>query len=142
IDPERAVIRLAGGEEVRCAVVAGCDGFHGVSRPAAGALEVFERVYPFAWLGILARAAPSSEELIYTHSDRGFALHSMRSPSVTRLYLQVPPDEDVAEWPDERIWEELQTRMATADGAFALNEGEIFEKGVAPMRSFVAEPMR
>ena len=142
IDPERATIRLASGEEVRCAVVAGCDGFHGVSRPAAGELEVFERVYPFAWLGILARAAPSSEELIYTHSDRGFALHSMRSPSVTRLYLQVPPDEDVGEWPDERIWEELQTRMATADGAFSLNEGEIFEKGVAPMRSFVAEPMR
>ena len=142
IDPDRAVIRLADGSELRCAVVAGCDGFHGVSRPAAGSLEVFERVYPFAWLGILARAAPSSEELIYTHSARGFALHSMRSPSVTRLYLQVPPEEDIAEWPDERIWEELQTRMATADGAFSLNEGEIFEKGIAPMRSFVAEPMR
>jgi p-hydroxybenzoate 3-monooxygenase len=142
VDPERAVIRLAGGEELRCAVVAGCDGFHGVSRAAAGELEVYERVYPFAWLGILAHAAPSSEELIYTHSDRGFALHSMRTPSVTRLYLQVPPDEDIADWPDERIWEELQTRMATADGSFALNEGEIFEKGIAPMRSFVVEPMR
>jgi p-hydroxybenzoate 3-monooxygenase len=142
IDPERAVIRLAGGDELRCAVVAGCDGFHGVSRAAAGPLEVYERVYPFAWLGILAHAAPSSQELIYTHSDRGFALHSMRSPSVTRLYLQVSPEEDIGEWPDERIWEELQTRMATADGTFSLNEGEIFEKGVAPMRSFVAEPMR
>jgi p-hydroxybenzoate 3-monooxygenase len=142
VDPERAAIRLAGGEELRCAVVAGCDGFHGVSRAAAGELEVYERVYPFAWLGILAHAAPSSEELIYTHSDRGFALHSMRTPSVTRLYLQVPPDEDIADWPDERIWEELQTRMATADGSFALNEGEIFEKGIAPMRSFVVEPMR
>jgi p-hydroxybenzoate 3-monooxygenase len=142
IDPDRAVIRLADGSELRCGVVAGCDGFHGVSRPAAGALDVYERVYPFAWLGILAHAAPSSEELIYTHSDRGFALHSMRSPSVTRLYLQVPPGEDVGAWPDARIWEELQTRMATADGSFSLNEGEIFEKGVAPMRSFVAEPMR
>jgi len=144
LDGDRPVVRLASGEEVRCAVVAGCDGFHGVSRGAVPdeALTVYERVYPFAWLGILARAAPSSEELIYTHHDRGFALHSMRSPEVTRLYLQVAPDEEVEAWPDERIWEELQTRMATADGGFLLNEGEIFEKGIAPMRSFVAEPMR
>jgi p-hydroxybenzoate 3-monooxygenase len=136
------VVRLADGSELRCEIVAGCDGFHGVSRPAAGDLDIYERVYPFAWLGILARAAPSSEELIYTHHDRGFALHSMRSPSVTRLYLQVAPDEDIEAWPDERIWEELQTRMATEDEEFALNQGEIFEKGIAPMRSFVAEPMR
>ena len=144
VDPERGVIRLAGGGELRCAVVAGCDGFRGVSRAAVpeDALSVYEHEYPFAWLGILARAAPSSEELIYTHHDRGFALHSMRSPEVTRLYLQVDPDEDVEAWPDARIWEELQTRMATADGGFALNEGEIFDKGVTPMRSFVAEPLR
>ncbi len=144
VDPERGIIRLAGGEELRCAFVAGCDGFHGVCRAAVPdeTLSVYEREYPFAWLGILARAAPSSEELIYTHHDRGFALHSMRSPDVTRLYLQVPPGEQLDAWPDERIWEELQTRMATADGGFALNEGEILDKSIAPMRSFVAEPMR
>jgi p-hydroxybenzoate 3-monooxygenase len=144
LDGERPLIRFGDGEALRCAIVAGCDGFHGISRAAVpeDALTVYEREYPFAWLGILARAAPSSEELIYTHHDRGFALHSMRSPEVTRLYLQVPPGEDVEAWPDERVWEELQTRMATSDGDFALNEGEIFDKGVAPMRSFVAEPMR
>jgi p-hydroxybenzoate 3-monooxygenase len=141
IDPERPLIRFGDGDELRCAIVAGCDGSHGVSR-AAVPHTAYERVYPFAWLGILARAAPSSEELIYTHHDRGFALHSMRSPEVTRLYLQVAPDEDLDEWPDERIWEELQTRMALEDGGFALNQGEIFEKGITPMRSFVAEPMR
>jgi p-hydroxybenzoate 3-monooxygenase len=144
VDPERGVIELASGRELRCAVVAGCDGFHGVARGAVpeGTLAVYEREYPFAWLGILARAAPSSEELIYTHHDRGFALHSMRSPEITRNYLQVAPDERIEDWPDERIWEELQTRMALADGSFALDEGEIFDKGVTPMRSFVAEPMR
>ena len=145
IDPERGVIRYGDGDdELRCAIVAGCDGFHGVARAAVPEreLSVYEREYPFAWLGILARAAPSSEELIYTHHERGFALHSMRSHEVTRNYLQVPPDEQIEDWPDERIWEELQTRMALADGSFALDEGEIFEKGVAPMRSFVAEPMR
>jgi p-hydroxybenzoate 3-monooxygenase len=124
-------------------VIAGCDGFHGVCRQAVeDALTIYERVYPFAWLGILAHAAPSSEELIYAHSDRGFALHSMRSPEVTRNYLQVAPDEDLGEWSDERIWAELQQRFATADGEFLLSEGEIFEKGVTPMRSFVAEPLR
>jgi p-hydroxybenzoate 3-monooxygenase len=141
IDPERPLIRFGDGDELRCAIVAGCDGFHGISR-AAVPHTVYERVYPFAWLGILARAAPSSEELIYTHHDRGFALHSMRSPEVTRLYLQVAPDEDLDEWPDERIWDELQTRMALEYGGFALNQGEIFDKGITPMRSFVAEPMR
>jgi p-hydroxybenzoate 3-monooxygenase len=142
IDPETGVVRYGDGSDVlRCAAIAGCDGFHGVARAAVPA-EVFERVYPFAWLGILAHAAPSSEELIYTHHERGFALHSMRSPEVTRNYLQVAPDEDIEAWPDERIWEELQTRTALADGSFSLNEGEIFEKGIAPMRSFVAEPMR
>jgi p-hydroxybenzoate 3-monooxygenase len=141
IDAERPLIRFGGGGELRCAIAAGCDGFHGVSRTAVPH-TAYEREYPFAWLGILARAAPSSEELIYTHHERGFALHSMRSPEVTRLYLQVPPDEDVGRWPDERIWDELQTRMALEGGDFALNQGEIFDKGITPMRSFVAEPMR
>ena len=105
-------------------------------------LRIYEREYPFAWLGILAEVAPSSEELIYCHHDRGFALHSMRSPTLTRLYLQCAPDDDIEEWPDERIWEELQTRLATADGGFALEQGPIVEKGITPMRSFVAEPLR
>jgi p-hydroxybenzoate 3-monooxygenase len=134
----------AGGEEreLTCRVVAGCDGFHGVCRGAipAGALRVYEREYPFAWLGILARARPASE-VIYVHHDRGFALHSMRGPEITRNYLQVAPGEDIAAWPDDRIWEELQTRMATDEG-FRLEEGEILDKGVTPIRSFVAEPMR
>ena len=123
-------------------MIAGCDGFHGVCRDAiADRLTVFERVYPFAWLGILARSKPSSEELIYANHERGFALHSMRSPSVTRSYLQVSPEEDIDEWPDERIWEELNARFEL-DSGFSLNEGEIFEKGVTPMRSFVVEPMQ
>jgi p-hydroxybenzoate 3-monooxygenase len=129
--------------ELRCAFVAGCDGFHGVSREEipSGMLSVYEREYPFAWLGILAEVAPSSEELIYCHHERGFALHSMRSPRLTRLYLQCAPDEDIEEWPDARIWEELQTRLATSDG-WTLGEGPIVEKGITPMRSFVVEPLR
>jgi p-hydroxybenzoate 3-monooxygenase len=129
--------------ELRCAIVAGCDGFHGVCREAipAGTLSVFEREYPFAWLGILAEVAPSSEELIYCYHERGFALHSMRSPRLTRLYLQCAPDDDVAEWPDERIWDELRTRLAT-DDPWTLGEGPIVEKGITPMRSFVVEPLR
>jgi p-hydroxybenzoate 3-monooxygenase len=103
-------------------------------------LTVYERVYPFAWLGILAEAAPSSEELIYANHERGFALHSMRSPSVTRLYLQCAPDEDLAEWPDERIWEELSIRLSRA--GWRLNQGPILQKGVTGMRSFVVEPMQ
>jgi p-hydroxybenzoate 3-monooxygenase len=129
-------------QELRCDVVAGCDGFHGISRDSvpAGELTVFSREYPFAWLGILARVAPSSEELIYCYSDRGFALHSMRSPELTRLYLQCSPDEDLDTWPDERIWEELQARFALS--GWKLGEGPILEKGVTGMRSFVVEPMR
>ncbi|WP_433517848.1 4-hydroxybenzoate 3-monooxygenase [Nonomuraea sp. CA-143628] len=132
-----------GGERLDCDVIAGCDGFHGVSRPSIppGVLRLFERDYPFAWLGILARVAPSSEELIYARTERGFALHSMRSPTVSRFYLQVPPDAIVAEWPDERIWAELKARLETVPG-FVLETGEIFEKGVTPMRAFVAEPMQ
>lgn len=146
LQSERPAVRYShdGAEhELRCDVIAGCDGFHGICRPSIpeGVLSVYERVYPFAWLGILARARPSAEELIYANHERGFALHSMRSPEVTRLYLQCEPDEDIDEWPDQRIWEELQTRFELDDG-FSLNEGEIFERGITPMRSFVVEPMR
>jgi p-hydroxybenzoate 3-monooxygenase len=134
----------AGGDElvIACDAIAGCDGFHGVARAAipADRLAVFERDYPFAWLGILADVAPSSHELVYAHHDRGFALLSMRSPQVSRLYLQCTPDEDLAAWSDERIWDELAIRLA-ADG-FALATGPITQRSVTPMRSFVAEPMR
>ena len=132
------------GEEIdlRCDFIAGCDGSHGVCRESIpeGALTVFEREYPFAWLGILAAAPPSNDELIYAYHERGFALHSMRSPTVTRLYLQVRLDEDLDEWPDERIWDELERRLGLE--GWALNTGEIVEKGVTGMRSFVVEPMQ
>jgi p-hydroxybenzoate 3-monooxygenase len=123
--------------------VAGCDGFHGVSRDAipAGVLRFFDKEYPFGWLGMLAAVAPSSEELIYASNDRGFALHSMRGPKVSRFYLQVAPDEDIAAWPDQRIWEELAARLETVPG-WKLSTGPLIEKGITPMRSFVAEPMR
>jgi p-hydroxybenzoate 3-monooxygenase len=128
--------------EILCDFIAGCDGFHGVCRPTIqNALTIYERVFPFAWLGILAAAPPSSEELIYCYHDRGFALHSMRTPEITRLYLQCAPEEDLAQWPDSRIWEELQTRLATRDGR-RLTEGAVLQKGVTAMRSFVAEPMQ
>jgi p-hydroxybenzoate 3-monooxygenase len=129
--------------ELRCDVVAGCDGFHGISRDAVpnGVLTVYEKTYPFAWLGILAGAAPAATELIYACHERGFALHSMRSPSISRLYLQCHPDEPLDDWPDERIWSELHARLETDDG-WTLNEGPILEKGITTMRSFVVEPMR
>jgi p-hydroxybenzoate 3-monooxygenase len=146
LESERPCIRFSHGgseQELRCDVIAGCDGFHGVCRDAIpqGALSVYEREYPFAWLGILAEVAPSSEELIYCHHDRGFALHSMRSPQLTRLYLQCAPDEELDAWPDERIWSELQTRLGT-DHGWTLQEGPLVEKGITPMRSFVVEPLR
>jgi p-hydroxybenzoate 3-monooxygenase len=127
--------------ELVCDFVGGCDGFHGICRPSipAGALAVRERVYPFAWLGILAQAPPASAELIYAHHERGFALHSMRSPELTRLYLQCAPDEDLAAWPDQRIWRELQLRIGSTGAP--LNEGRVLQKGVTAMRSFVVEPM-
>jgi p-hydroxybenzoate 3-monooxygenase len=129
-------------ERVDCDVIAGCDGFHGVCRDAIGAdrLTIAEREYPYAWLGILAEVAPSAGELIYAYHDRGFALHSLRSPSLTRLYLQVDPGEDIERWPDARIWDELHTRLARP--GWSLNEGPVVEKGITPMRSFVASPMR
>ncbi len=131
------------GQRLECDFIAGCDGFHGVSRNSVpeGVLTVYDRVYPFAWLGILARVKPSSDELIYAATDDGFALHSMRSPEVSRFYLQVPPDASLDDWPDERIWAELRNRLETVPG-FALTTGPIMEKGITPMRSFVAEPMR
>ncbi|HUZ21638.1 MAG TPA: 4-hydroxybenzoate 3-monooxygenase [Acidimicrobiales bacterium] len=136
--------RLGGAEQVlECDYVAGCDGFHGVSRGSIpeGVLTRYERTYPFAWLGILASVAPSTEELIYGFHERGFVLHSLRSPEVSRLYLQCEPGEDIANWPDERIWEELHRRLATRDG-WTLKEGPILEKGITPMRSFVVAPMQ
>ncbi|MFC4946058.1 4-hydroxybenzoate 3-monooxygenase [Pseudonocardia sp. GCM10023141] len=126
-------------QELHCAVIAGCDGFHGITR-GAFAPEMFERDYPFAWLGILAKAAPTHHELVYASHANGFALYSMRSPEVTRLYLQVPPDTDASTWSDGQVWDELGTRLA-ADG-FHLNEGPVLEKSVTAMRSVVAEPMR
>jgi p-hydroxybenzoate 3-monooxygenase len=129
--------------ELVCDIIAGCDGFHGVCRPSipAGVLSTFERTYPFAWLGILAAAPPTHDELIYAYHQRGFALYSMRSPEVTRLYLQVAPEEDIGNWPDQRIWEDLHTRLETDDG-WKLREGAITEKGITGMRSFVVEPMQ
>jgi p-hydroxybenzoate 3-monooxygenase len=125
-----------------CDFVAGCDGFHGVTRGAVpdGVLTELDHVYPFAWLGILAEVAPSTDELIYCNHERGFALHSLRSPELSRLYLQVDPDEDIADWSDGRIWEELQTRFALE--GWTLNEGPIVDKAITPMRSFVVEPMQ
>jgi p-hydroxybenzoate 3-monooxygenase len=144
---ERPRVRYRqGGQnfELECEFVAGCDGFWGVSRDAvpADAVTVYEKEYPFAWLGILAAVAPSSEELIYAyHDELGFALQSMRSPVISRLYLQCRPDEPLVDWPDARIWAELRLRLATDDG-FVLEEGPILEKGVTGMRSFVVEPMQ
>jgi p-hydroxybenzoate 3-monooxygenase len=142
-DRPRVTFADAEGEhELECDVVAGCDGFHGVCRPAipADARTEHEHVHPFGWLGILAEAGASTDELIYAWHERGFALYSMRSPTVSRLYLQVPAEEELAEWPDERIWQELQVRLAT-DG-WRVNEGRILERGISPMRNFVCEPMQ
>src|SRR5579863_3078055 len=132
-----------GRHVVTCDVIAGCDGFHGITRrsiPAGGLTMLAERSYPYAWLGILAAAPPSTDEVIYCRHDNGFALHSMRTPEVGRLYLQVPADEDIARWPDERIWAELRHRMAVP--GWELASGPILEKSITPMRSFVAAPMR
>jgi p-hydroxybenzoate 3-monooxygenase len=129
--------------ELHCDFIAGCDGFHGICRTAIpeGALRIYERDYPFGWLGILAEAPPSSHELIYAHHERGFALLSMRSPKISRLYVQCPPDDDIAKWPDARIWEELHARLETVEG-WKLTEGPVTQKGITGMRSFVAEPMQ
>jgi p-hydroxybenzoate 3-monooxygenase len=142
---ERPVVRYRhdGQEhELRCAVIAGCDGFHGVCRQSipAGVLETWQRDYPFAWLGIMAEIFTPEDELIYALNERGFALRSMRSRHLSRLYVQVDPADDIADWPDDRIWEELHMRLAAP--GWSLPEGPVIEKGVTPMRSFVAAPMR
>jgi p-hydroxybenzoate 3-monooxygenase len=146
-DGDEPAIRFRdrGGAEqrVECDFIAGCDGFHGICRPAipSGALTVYEHAYPYAWLGILAEVPPSTDELIYCNHERGFALHSLRSPELSRLYLQCDPGDRIHVWPNERIWEELHRRFATEDG-WTLNEGPVIEKGITPMRSFVVEPMQ
>ena len=145
LESERPLIRYrheGRDEEIECEVIAGCDGFRGICRPSvpAGVLSEFSREYPFGWLGILAEVAPSSDELVYAHHERGFALLSLRSPELSRLYVQCRPDEELAEWSDDRIWEELQLRLGL-DG-WTLAEGPIVEKGVTGMRSYVCEPMR
>jgi p-hydroxybenzoate 3-monooxygenase len=128
--------------ELRCELIAGCDGFHGVCRTAMpeNVLTTWGREYPFAWLGILADVAPSTDELIYAQHERGFALHSMRSTTVSRLYIQVDPSEKIGDWSDDRIWSELHVRLATE--GWELTEGPVTEKSITPMRSFVASPMR
>jgi len=142
--PEPSIRFRSNGEsaELFCDFIAGCDGFHGICRPSIppGLLSVYERTYPFAWLGILAEAAPSSNELVYSYHDRGFALLSMRTQQLSRLYLQCTPEEDIENWPDERIWHELHTRLA-CDG-WELLEGPIVQKSIAGIRSFVVEPMQ
>ena len=146
LDTANPAIRFrANGEnqQLVCDFIAGCDGFHGVCRPSIpdGALSVYEHEYPFAWLGILAEAPPSSHELVYANHERGFALHSMRSPRITRLYLQCQLNDSLDNWPVERIWEEFHTRFASDDD-WTLTEGPVLEKGITAMRSFVVEPMQ
>jgi p-hydroxybenzoate 3-monooxygenase len=145
IESDRPTVRFThdgAAHVLECDVIAGCDGFHGVCRPSvpADVLRTFSREYPYGWLGILAAVAPSNDELVYAHHERGFALLSLRSHELSRLYVQCRPDDNIAEWPDERIWEELQLRLAFP--GWTLNEGPVLEKGITPMRSFVIEPMR
>jgi p-hydroxybenzoate 3-monooxygenase len=145
LDSDRPHIRFrrdGAEDELECDAIAGCDGFHGVCRSSIpdGVLRAYSREYPFGWLGILAEAPPSNDELVYCHHDRGFALLSLRSPELSRLYLQCTPDESLDEWPDDRIWAELQMRLGI--GGWTLDEGPILEKGVTGMRSFVVEPMQ
>jgi p-hydroxybenzoate 3-monooxygenase len=130
-------------QELDCDFIGGCDGFHGICRPSVpdGVLTEYERDYPFGWLGILAQAKPVSEELIYCFHQRGFALFSMRAPELVRLYIQCAPDEDLAQWPDQRVWGELHARLGAGKGA-ELGEGPVLEKVLAAMRSFVVEPMQ
>ncbi|GAA2302573.1 4-hydroxybenzoate 3-monooxygenase [Glycomyces scopariae] len=135
-------LEWAGGR-LDCDFIAGCDGFHGVSRASvpAGRLTAYEKTYPFAWLGVLAAVAPSAPELVYSASDRGFSLHSMRSDTVSRFYLQVPPETRPEDWSAAAIWDELKARHETVPG-FTLATGPVMSVDVAAMRSFVAEPMR
>jgi p-hydroxybenzoate 3-monooxygenase len=141
--PRMSVRTASGSATFTCDFVAGCDGFHGATRTSLppGVLTGVERVYPFGWLGILAEAAPSSHELVYACHERGFALFSMRTHGITRLYLQCASDESIDAWSDDRIWSELLTRLGTDDG-WKPNRGRILQKNVTGMRSFVVEPMR
>jgi p-hydroxybenzoate 3-monooxygenase len=145
VETERPRIRFrheGADRELECDAIAGCDGFHGVCRPSVptGVLREFSREYPYGWLGILAAAPPSSDELVYSHDERGFALLSLRSPELSRLYIQCRPDEDIGDWTDDRIWAELQARAGLPGRP--LNEGPVLEKGVTGMRSYVCEPMQ
>jgi p-hydroxybenzoate 3-monooxygenase len=147
LDEDQPVLRYTDASgtrhEVVCDAIAGCDGFHGICRssiPRAGLHTATERNYPYGWLGILAQAPPSTDQVLYCRHDNGFALHSMRTPEIGRLYLQVPADEDIANWPDDRIWAELKTRMEVP--GWELTTGPVLEKSITPMRSFVAAPMR
>lgn len=146
VDTDKPVIRYRhqGVEQkLHCDFIAGCDGFHGKARASfsASGRKDFDRVYPFGWLGILVDAKPTHDELLYCHHDRGFALFTMRSPKVSRLYLQVPPDEDENNWSDDRIWNEFRLRLGKHEG-LAVSEGKITKKDVVEMRSYVTEPMR
>jgi p-hydroxybenzoate 3-monooxygenase len=147
LDSDNPSIRYrdAGGaeREISCDFIAGCDGFHGICRPSIpdGVLSYYDRIYPFAWLGILAESPPVQDELIYANHERGFTLISLRSPTITRMYLQCDPEENIDEWPDERIWEEIRARLAGHD-APELVPGPVIQKGVTAMRSFVVEPMQ
>ena len=146
IDSERPTIRyLASGEArtLECDIIAGCDGFHGISRPSipGGVLTVYNDRLPFGWVGILAAVPPSTSEIIYAIHENGFAGHMLRSDTVSRFYLQCDADDDIASWPDDRIWYELRTRLATNDG-WVLREGAILEKNITEMRSFLVEPMQ
>ena len=145
IDTNKPSIRFTyqdKNETLECDFIAGCDGFHGVSRPAIpdGVLETYDRIFPFGWLGILSESPPL-KEMTYANHDRGYALASRRSPQISRLYIQCKPDEDLNLWPDERLWEELHIRLGDEDKA-ELREGRIFQKGVTPVRAFVAAPMQ
>jgi p-hydroxybenzoate 3-monooxygenase len=146
IDSRAPLVRYqkdAQTHELRCDFIAGCDGSHGISREAIppGVLRTYQRDFPFAWLGILAAVAPSTQELIYARADRGFALHSLRSPEVSRLYIQVDPHEELGNWSDDRIWQELRLRLETDDG-WTLKDGPVLEKSIAVHRGYVVEPMQ
>jgi p-hydroxybenzoate 3-monooxygenase len=143
VESDAPYVTWGDGQRLDCDFIAGCDGFHGPSRRAIpeGLRRAFERVYPFGWLGILADVPPCHHELIYANHDRGFALASMRSPTRSRYYVQVPVDEDIALWPDERLWDELAIRLGP-EAAAGITRGPAIEKSIAPLRSFVSEPMR
>jgi p-hydroxybenzoate 3-monooxygenase len=146
LDTEKPSIKYTeagSARSIECDFVAGCDGFHGISRPTipASRRTDYDREYPFAWLGILAEAPPTVDELVYTHHERGFALLTMRSPKVSRLYFQCERDDDIKNWSDDRIWEEFRIRTAGGDG-WKLSEGKIIQKSITDMRSFVCDPMQ